>query len=197
MEAEQVIDKIISDAKAEADKLLKQAADKQAAEQADADQKLADYNEHTRSLVEKAAEDEKAHILAAARMQIAKDLLAEKRKVLDEVLDKARENVMGLPDDDYKKLMAKLIADAVETGDEEVILDAGETRLDTEFNQGVNHSLGPGSRGNLKLADQKLNLGAGFVLRRDKIKTNVSIDVLLDRARKDLEIELAKDLFSD
>jgi vacuolar-type H+-ATPase subunit E/Vma4 len=47
------------------------------------------------------------------------------------------------------------------------------------------------------LADEKQDLGAGFILRRGKIKTNVSLDVLLERARKELEIELAKELFEN
>jgi vacuolar-type H+-ATPase subunit E/Vma4 len=47
----------------------------------------------------------------------------------------------------------------------------------------------------LSLSDQRDNLGGGFVLKRGKIKTNVSFEVLLAQARKDLEIELAKELF--
>jgi hypothetical protein len=49
----------------------------------------------------------------------------------------------------------------------------------------------------LKLSDERQNLGAGFILKRGKIKTNVSIDVLLDQARKELEIDLAKQLFEN
>jgi hypothetical protein len=85
--------------------------------------------------------------------------------------------------------------DAVETGDEEVILDENESRIDQEFIKQVNRELGPGYRGNLRLSGERQNIGAGFILRRGKIKTNVSVNVLLDQARKELEIELAKQLF--
>jgi len=34
-------------------------------------------------------------------------------------------------------------------------------------------------------------------MTRGKVKTNVSIDVLLDQARKELEIQLAKELFEN
>jgi hypothetical protein len=47
------------------------------------------------------------------------------------------------------------------------------------------------------LSDQKQDIGAGFILKRGKIKTNVSIQVLLEQARKELEIELAKELFGN
>jgi vacuolar-type H+-ATPase subunit E/Vma4 len=79
MEAEQVVEKILADAKAEADKLKKQARDKEAAEQAKLTEQLERYKKETEILAKKAGEDEKSHILAAARMDIAKQFLAEKR----------------------------------------------------------------------------------------------------------------------
>jgi hypothetical protein len=93
--------------------------------------------------------------------------------------------------------MTKLILEAVETGDEEVIVDKSETRIDQKFIKQINRRLGPGYKGNLRLSDETDNLGAGFILRRGRIKHNVSIEVLLTQARKDLEIELAKELFGD
>jgi vacuolar-type H+-ATPase subunit E/Vma4 len=45
------------------------------------------------------------------------------------------------------------------------------------------------------LSDQRQELGGGFILKRGKIRTNVSFEVLLNQARKGLEIELAKELF--
>jgi hypothetical protein len=46
------------------------------------------------------------------------------------------------------------------------------------------------------LSDERQDLGAGFILKRGKVKTNVSLDVLMDQTRKELEIELAKGLFA-
>ena len=196
MEAQQVIEKILADAGAEAEKILNQAREKQAAEQGDADEKLAGYNEQTRSLVEKAANDEKAHLLAAARMKIAKERLTEKRKILNELFDQARSRLQGLADDEYRGLMAKRMLEAVETGDEEIIVDRSDSRIDMNLLKEVNRQLGPGYKGNLRFASSKDDLGGGgFVLRRGKIKTNVSLAVMVDHARKELEIELAKDLF--
>jgi hypothetical protein len=47
------------------------------------------------------------------------------------------------------------------------------------------------------LSNEKQNIGAGFILSRGKVKTNVSIGVLLDQARKELEIQLGKELFEN
>ncbi len=197
MGAEEVIEKILADAKAEAQKIKQQAQKKEAAEQTKLDGRLDEYNKQTRALAKKRAGDEKLHILAAARMDIAKQLLAEKRKILDEVFEQSQKQLKKLPDKDYCKLMTKLMLEAVETGDEEVIVDKNETRINDEFISQINKQLGPDSKGRLKLSGERQNLGAGFILKRGKIKVNVSIEVLLNQARRELETELAKELFGD
>jgi len=195
MEAEQVVEKILSDARAEAEKITKQAEQKQADERAKLSQQLEEYNRQTEELAGRAAEDKRRRILAAARMQIAKDRLAEKARILDEVFEQAQKQLKTLPDEEFFELMTQLMLAAVETGDEEVIVDKNETRIDHRFVKQVNRRLGPGYKGNLRLAEQRQDIGGGFVLRRGKIKNNVSFDVLLTQARNDLEIELAKQLF--
>ena len=196
MEAIQVVEKILADAKAEADKIKKEAEAKEAAEQATLTEQLDKYKKQTELLAKKAGEDEKSHILAAARMDVAKEYLAEKRKILNEVFEQARRQLQNLPDEQYHALIKKLLLDTLETGDEEVVIDTNENRIDHKFIKEVNRELGPGYKGNLRLSDQRQSLGAGFILKRGKIKTNVSIEVLLDQARKELEIELAKELFA-
>ncbi len=197
MEAEQVVEKILADARAEADKIKKQADDKEAGEQDKLSQQLDEYKKQTGILAQQAGEDEKSHILAAARMNIAKEYLAEKRKILDEVFEQARQQLQNLPDEEYQALIKKLLLEAVETGDEEVVVDTNEGRISEDLIKEVNQQLGSDRNSNLKLSDQRQNLGAGFILTRGKIKTNVSIEVLLDQARKELEIQLAKELFEN
>jgi V/A-type H+-transporting ATPase subunit E len=195
MDAEQVVEKILTDAKAEAEKITSEAKEKENAEQAKFDEQLDEFRKQTETLAKKAAEDKNAHILAAARMDIAKEYLAQKRTILGEVFEQAQQQLRSLSDEDYCKLMSKLMLKAVETGDEEVIVDNSDARIDQGFIKQVNRELGPGYKGNLRLAGEKHNLGDGFVLRRGKIKNNVSFEVLLAQARKELEIELAKELF--
>jgi V/A-type H+-transporting ATPase subunit E len=196
MEGERVIDKILADAKAEAEKMAKEAQQKEAAEQAKLNEQLDRYRKQTELLAGKAGQDEKSHILAAARMDIARQLLAEKRTLLDKVFEQARRQLRDLPAEQYRKLCTKLMLEAVETGDEEVVVDRNESRIDQEFINQVNQQLSSARKGNLRLSDERQDLGAGFILKRGKVKTNVSLDVLMDQTRKELEIELAKGLFA-
>ena len=195
MEAKQVVEKILADANAEAQKIKQQADKKEAGEQATLTGQLDEYTEQTEMLATKAGDDEESHILAGARMDMAKQFLAEKRQILDDVFEQARGQLRDLPDDQYRQFCTKLMLEAAETGDEEVVVDTNERRIDHELIKEINRQLGPGYKGNLRLSKDRQDLGAGFILKRGKVKTNVSIDVLLDRARTELEIELAKELF--
>jgi V/A-type H+-transporting ATPase subunit E len=194
MDAEQVKSKILSDAQAEAEKIRRDAGEKETAEQAQLDSQLEKYQKQTDKLANKAGEDKKSHILAAARMEIAKELLAEKRKLLDEVFEKVQKQMATLPDNEYRQIMSKLMIAAAETGDEEVVVDNNEKRINEDFIGEVNRQLG--SKGHLKLSDHRETIGGGFILTSGKIKTNASIPILLEQARKELETELAKELFS-
>ena len=197
MEAVQVVEKILADAKTEAEKIKKQTEANEAAEQAKLTEQLDEHKKQTEILAKKAGEDEESHILAAARMDIAMQLLAAKRKILDEVFEQARQQLQNLPDEEYRTLCTKLMLEAVETGEEEIVVDKNENRIDQDLIDQVNQQLAPKGKGNLKLSDEKQDIVAGFILKRGQIKTNVSLAVLLDQARKELEIDLAKELFKD
>lgn len=195
MEAEQVTNKIMSEAQAEADRILSEAREKVSAEKADLDKQLGEYRQQTRDLARKAGEDKRAHMLAAARMDIAKAYLGEKRRLLDEVFSRAKEQLSKMPDEEYRQIIKKLMMKAVETGDEEVIIGQGELRINHEFVKQINRQLEPGHKGNLRLSEKRLPISGGFVLKRGNIKTNASLDVLLSEAKDELETELSKLLF--
>ena len=196
MDAEQVVSKILSEAKAQADAITSEAKSKCAADEAKLNESLAEYNKETETLGANAAQDKKDRMLAGARMQLSKEYLAAKRVILDEVFAKAKNQINGLSDAEYVELMGKLLAQAVETGDEEVVVSKDETRIDLNLVKQINRDLGPGFKGNVKLSNERADIHGGFVLKRGKIMTNVSIDVLVDQIRADIEMELASELFS-
>lgn len=195
MEANQVIDKILSDAKAETDKIKAKADEELAQVQAKYDQELASYKQETERLCEEKGEEKRSHMLAAARMEIAKDMLWQKRAILDEVFEEAKGQMHKLGEDEYREIMTKLMTEAVETGDEEVIVDKDEKVINQAFIKQINRQLGAGYKGNLRIADETADIGGGFILKRGRIKTNASFDVMLDQSRKELETRLSEVLF--
>ena len=196
MNAEQVVEKILSQAQAEAEAIVTEARDKAAAQKAEMDAELAEFDAKTQELAKAAADDKLQRMMAGARMSNAKALLAARVAILDDVFAQAKKAVNDLGDDAYLKLMTDLMKKAVETGDEEVVVGKNEKRLNHEFVKQVNRELGAGFKGNLRLADRKADIAGGFILSRGKVQINASTDVLIDRLRESLEIELSNQLFA-
>ena len=196
MDAEQVVEKILGDARGEAGKITAEA-EKQAAEaSAKLNAEVAEFEKETLGIAESKGADKKSRILARARMEISREVLAEKRVILDDVFAAVADKLRDMPAEEYRGLMGKLLVKVVESGDEEVIVDANDSRLDDSFLSGLNECLAGESKGNLKFAAAKADLGGGgFILSKGKIKINVSLTVLVEQLREKLETKLAKELF--
>lgn len=197
MNAEQVVEKILAEANAEAEKIRSEAHGKADEEASHLQAELEAFEKETRRLAQAAAEDKKARMLAAARMDNRKQYLAAQVELLDEVFEKAIERIQSLPEEDYQAFMAALMANAVETGDEKILVGKKETRINDRVIKAVNRQLGPGFKGNLELASDRADIRGGFILQRGNIRINASTEVLVGQIRQELETELAQLLFSD
>jgi len=195
MNAEQVVDKILSQAKAEAEQILKEAKEKASEQKSQLDAELSAFEKDTEKKAREAGEDKLQRMLAAARMSQAKQVLAAKVAILDEVFARAKEAVHRLPDDQYLALMAELMKKAVETGDETIIVGRNENRLNNDFIKRINRELGAGFKGNLRLASERADIPGGFIVSRGKVRMIASTDVLVSRLRESMQVDLAKELF--
>ncbi len=195
MDTEQVVEKILSESQAKADKIKSEARESAASHEAELATELANFRKETETLAQKASEEKKRRMLASARMETRKELLSCKVGLLNEVFDKTREKIKGLPEEEYREFVESLMHKAIESGDEEVVIGASDDRVNNGLIKRVNRKLGPGFKGNLQLASDTADIDGGFILRRGNIQINVSIDVLLEEAREQMEIELATELF--
>jgi len=171
------------------------AQEKAAQAEAKVEEELAGYRVETERLAGVAAADRKSRMLANARMEIRKEYLSARHALLDEVFIKANEQISRLGDAEYQKLIVGLMVKATESGDEEVVVGKNENRINDRLIKDVNRQLGPGYRGNLRMANDRADIGSGFILRRGKVQVNVSTDVLVAQARETLEMEIAGELF--
>ena len=197
MKAEQVVEKILSQARQEAESILNETRSKIEARRAALQTELADYAKQTDEQAQAAAADKLSRMMAAARMDLRKRTLAAKVELLDELFEQARQRINALPDEAYLALMGKLLTQAVQTGDEEVIVGKNETRLNYDFIKQVNKKLGPGFKGNLRMSTTKADIDGGFILRRGKVQVNASTRVLIDQVRETMEANLVADLFAE
>ncbi len=196
MDAKEVVDKILAEAHAEADVIRDEVQSKVSEESARFDARIRTFKEETESLCAAAAEERKSRMLAAARMEMKKAYAQVKGSLLDAVFEKAKDRIMSLSDKEYGDFVGGLMVKAAESGDEEVVVGRNETRIDQHLIKNVNRQLGPGYKGNLRIATDRADIESGFILRRGKIQVNVSTEVLIAQGREALEVELAAELFS-
>jgi len=196
------IDRITSKIKADADAEAKQI-------ELEADRSIEVLNIETAKRVTRieqeagddaagAARDQKIRMISRARAEMRTKLLEEKQKLINQVFQQALESVVALDDDQYAALMKKLLLEAVETGDEEVIIaEPDGKRKWTEILAGANDELARrGLKGHLVLSDERRSMAGGFVLRKGKKEINCNVSYLLKSLREDLESEVVEVLFS-
>jgi len=195
MNAEQVINKILAEARQQAEAIVQEASEKRDQKMRQLEDELSAYREETERLAVEAAEDRRSRMLATARMENARAMLKAKTELLDEVFAGAEDRIAKMPDEQYKALVTKLMSQAVETGDEEVIVGKDEKRITGDLIKQVNRQLGTGFKGNLRLSDQRADIKGGFILKRGRVQVNAAVEVLVGRLREAMEMELAARLF--
>lgn len=194
MSAEKVVEKILAQAKTQADEIRASADTASAAIAKETSAKLTDFEAETTQLKQKAFDEAKSRVLASARMETAKANLKMKKDLIDNVFAKAADIFRNMEDGDYIELMSKLVVVCVERGDEQIVVGKNETRLGDDFLNNVNAKLG--EKGRLTFAENTADIDAGFILQREKVRINVSLAVLLSQAKENLETELAAELFN-
>lgn len=196
MDANQVVEKILSEAQVQADKIKFAAKQKADAFRQTSDNQLAEYQRQTAQLAQAAETEEKNRALAAARLAAGKELIQTKRDLLNSVIDRAGKTIKELGNAEYLSLMESLMLKAARSGSEEVVVDKNETRIDDAFVSKINQKLSAqGKVGKLRLSAERADIKAGFILKQDKTNVNAAVDVLLKQAASELEGKLAQMLF--
>jgi len=193
MDANQVVEKILNEAKASADKIKAETDAKLNTLNAANAQELSAYEQETQRLCEKAASESKERILAGARMAASRQATETKRQMLNKVIEKTADKTKSMDDAEYLGLIEGLIIASVKTGSEEIVIGTNEKRINEDFVRKINQKLG--KKGNLKIADDKTDMEAGFMLREGKRRINASLDVMLKVAAQELEGKLSEILF--
>lgn len=123
---EKITAKIAADAQAEIDALTAQA-------QAEADKITAGYKAQAQALRQeleakggKAAAEREERMASVAQLEARKAELAAKQDLLDRTFDRALEKLCALKDDQYIDLLARLIAEASSTGQEEILFSQAD-----------------------------------------------------------------------
>ena len=190
---EKIIAHIQADAEAQADAILAQAEQNCASIRAAWDQKAKDaYAEKIRVGV-KANQDRLDSMERLAKMEGRKAVLGVKQDLVAESFDRAAEQLVNLPEEQYVALLAKLAAEASVTGEEEIVLNARDrAAVGQKVVDAANAKL---SGGKLTLSADTGDFKGGLILRRGSIEANCTVELLVELSQSELSAKVAEILF--
>lgn len=188
-----IVNKILEEAKGEADAILADAQ-KQADEMlGEADQEAQRQAAQRWESAEKKAESIRAAKVSAAHLSGRERILAAKGQAIDQILNEARHSLMSLPEGQYFAMLKKLILAHVRPGEGEMLLSQEDKdRLPKRFLKEVNAEI---EGGNLSLSEETAELGGGVILRYGGVEENCSLDALFRDRHETLQDRVAQVLF--
>lgn len=136
-------------------------------------------------------------MIAIAELEIRKQKLRERHEIIEHVFEEALNKLCSLPDSSYQQILVDMIVNAVETGNEEVVLsERDKARLNTDFIVSINNKLkDKGIQSDIKLSDNSANIRGGFILKIGNVEMNSSFETLIRMKRDILESEIFTYLF--
>jgi len=197
MTIKDINDKIISDAKIQANKIIAQAEDnandiiKNGGKEADDIKKMILYK------INQEASLKKSKILTEANLEAKKTILLEKQKIMEDVFVNALESILKLDGKGYHNFIRKMILDNIEKGDETIFIGSPDkNRISIDSIQDINKELkAKGKKGDLKLSTSYLPIKGGIIIGSGTIRKNISLELLLKNVREESEMQISKILF--
>lgn len=191
--------KIIGDAEAEAGKIIEEGEGEAKSILEEARAQASKIKEEFQAKAKDEAAEYVRRQVSLRELEARKAILSKKGKIIDEVFAKALDSLREQDRQSGYSITSKLLLSAVETGDEEIILDAEDRKaLPPDFVDRINEELRrQGKRGEVKLSQENRSINGGFILKRARSETNSTFDTLLAMLRDDIETEISHILFGD
>ena len=153
------------------------------------------------TMLEKAkseAQTRKERVISSAELKARNEKLQAKQTVIQEVFEKAVEELCKLGKDDYLAFIKNGVTSLAITGDENLILNAeGQKLVNDDFIKSINNELSSkGKAGNLKLSSTVGSFKGGFILEKNGIEINNTFEALVESMKEEMQLEVAKALFN-
>jgi V/A-type H+-transporting ATPase subunit E len=197
--AERICRRILADARARAEAIAAEAANKSGVMLAEAEKEAEKRREQILERAQKEAEEQKRRILGIAQLDARKEMLAAKQELINEAFKQALEALLNLDDSTYFAVLRKMLLASIKTGDEVVILSPRDkARVPAEFWKDLYRELAAiGNTNELSLGEEAPEISGGFILQSGGVEINNSFSSLLEMQRDELELEVAALLFKE
>lgn len=192
---DKIIEAILADAQQEADSILlaaqQRAEDIFKQKEAEAEAQCTAIISQTREKTAAAA-----HIVnSSIALEQRNMLLAEKRRIIDEVIDDGVKALAELPTKEYFAVLEHIILDNAQGAGELILSPADKKRMPKTFLSKLNTALEKNGA-SLTLAEDTFETGGGFILRYGGIEENLCFAQIAEQLREELSDMLDPILFN-
>lgn len=197
MAIKDIKEKIIFDAKIEANKIIDEANNKAKEIKEKGEKEARDIKSKILNKIDQEILLKKGKIITEANLEAKKNILSAKQKIIEETFNKALEKIINLNDKPYCNFIKKIILDNIEKGDESIFISPlDKDRVSKDFIRDINYELeAKGKKGNLKLSPSYLQIKGGVVIGSNNIRKNSSLELIFKKVREELEIKIIQYLF--
>ncbi|WP_411676537.1 V-type ATP synthase subunit E [Caproicibacter sp.] len=194
------LDKIIQDIVSESDSAVNAQLEKARAQAEELRSKAEREAVEQCAAVGRRAEQEAAMIReraeSAAALRTRKAVLGAKQQLIAEIIDKAKQSLYALPEDEYFKLILKMAVKYAPARTGEILFSPADLkRLPAGFEKALNEAVG-GKGASLTVSGQTRNIDGGFVLSYGGIEENCSFSALFDARRDELQDKVNRLVFA-
>ena len=194
------LDKIIGEIHAESDGLIREVLDraqKEAAQiRSEAEKKAGDSVERIRRESDARLADSKSRAQSAAALTKRQLLLQEKQNLIGEVLEKAKETFLALPEAEYfDTLLALLKKNALSEQGEILLNERDRKRLPADFEKKAEEAA-KAKGGSLRISEKTREIDGGLILAYEGIEQNCSVDALFETNIEMLQDKIRNILFA-
>lgn len=189
MGKQEIVNRILADADAEAAEMLRTAKERADEIISAAEGRAAIEREETINEANIRAKRISEGKAAEARLDSAKILLAEKRRVMEQIYKLALEKLLNMNERQTLAFLQKLLLENAEDGDEIVFAK------NFAYAQGV-AALPVVKERKLTISAERVLLSGGFILRGKFCDKDLSYGALLDADKEEYQAEIAAKLFN-
>ena len=193
------LEKILGEIKAQADesvrKILDEAESEAKAIRDEAGKEAEDNAARHEREAKKRVEDRMSRKVSAAALKKRQMLLAEKQKLISEVLETAKKSFIEMPDDKYFDAILGMVERNALSEPGQIRFNSKDLeRLPRDFASKIeNTAFKKGGR--LTLSKDAADIDGGFILVYEGIEQNCSISSLFETNAEELSDEIQKILF--
>ncbi|NLF36081.1 MAG: hypothetical protein GX584_02895 [Clostridiaceae bacterium] len=191
---DRIYDKIINDAKEQADKRLDEAKQKISVMKKAVKEQLDEKKQEQIELAEKEAENIIKRAVANRNLEGKKQLLSVKQKVISKVFETAHVELMNMPENDLLKMYKNLIIGSLEKGKNEIMLNEDDAKaIGQKLIDLLEKDIDSSFR--VSLSSHFIQDDKGVIVRNENIYSNSVFSSILKYKKQELETDIMKILF--